>query len=372
MIIQNIKNMFKTNKGFMLLIVTIQAVCIFSILFSVGTMRNNYLFFQEDPYTTLEIYVSLNDVTYSEIEDTVLTLSEKALKNNLKECGVMCFEPNEKGGITAYYSMFGIRNNCYTICDTLTDTIQTQLKSGRIFSDEEIASADPKAIVYAYNSNELRWNEIDFEIIGVRGQYSDADFKMDSDHPIILLAPAHMKNQNINSFEFFLKRILTDSEKDLVTNAFSKCIPGRFEISFGKLSEGDRKATERTIKGISYLLAAISFGTLSFVYLYLFKKKRTEIAIWQLTGATRLKSIIVLSASISIIAFVSMSSGIILFFVLAKTLLVDVYKYINIVIFPATYASVFICLMLITIGMSIILAFFYSSTNINRVLKNYQ
>lgn len=375
MILNNLKHMWRQERFFLTLICLIQAFAVFSMLFMGIVIKNNALVANERTYETLTVYVRFTeDVTYSEIKQMCFDISEGKYKGLVEEFKLYSVAPpeNEKIAHISLLSFFGIEDGKYTAGKTATEFHSKSLKSGRIISDDEMNSDAHVALTIDYPYDTISIFGEEYEVVGALTRSLDeenTDAENNEYYSDVFVTPAILENAGLNSLEIGLNRILVEAEQNYITDFLDSAVPGRYEITFGKVSDVDMEAALKTTNLTQVFSVLVVAGALLMIYVYIFTKRRYRMAVWRLTGCSRVRSGLITFGEIIVTSVFSLALGSALFVLLAKTVLIKIYKYIPGLLTKEYVVSNNAILLAVIVALALVLAVKCSDKSIRRMLK---
>lgn len=355
LIFLNLKKLWQEERRFFLMIVLVQVFSVFGMLLITGVMINNYNVSREDKYSTLQISISFSDdapVTYGEFEKAAkVLLSEHfdSAQAELQLTSVVLDERFEMGCLMVC-SFASVNDGKYVIGTTLSEVIEPQIIEGVNLTDDDLNSDEGKAIVYDYNFDSLSLNDEEFEIIGERY------VKKSDGLPVVIVPPGKMADMELSSCVISTDKLITNHQKNMLSNMFEETVPGRYSIVFPEESDADKEALSRAVTTACALIIISVMGTLAILYQYIMEKRMYFMAILQVAGCNKFKTFLILLGEMSILSIVSIGMGTVLFYIAQQWILTDVYKYMLDIMTPVKILSVVSTMILFVFVIFIIVA----------------
>lgn len=351
----NIRNLWKDQKLFLLIIILVQALCAFCLTFIIGVMINNNKFIGFRLIDTMYINIETM-IKYEEIEEELTDLVDVELDGIVDDMLVVGVVADEKAseGILSVWTQVAVENGKYVAGTYMQDIMFMQTESGRILTEEELNSNIPVAVIADYPSNEIQINDIDYDMIGVReGTGVSTAF----------ISPINLREIDIIAVELYINRFITQEEYQLVMEAFDEVIPNGYTIQENRESEGDEKSLMKTIMLACVLIGVVLTGTLVIVYQHIMDKRNYKLAVFRLTGCSRIRSMGLLVVEMLMISIPSLLCGFGIFKWLQERYLEDVYPYMD------PYLNFDVYLKLFT-GMTVFLLLTFTVLSAVRTLKS--
>lgn len=325
LILWNLRELWKRQRLFFGLLVLVQALAAFCLAFIVGVIINNRLFLKMN-YLNDYINIDLKTpVTYGQIEETMIYIFDDVLNGGGREID-MSSDNGKKISDPDFFvvwSVVGIKNGRYIAGPTLTDTIQLQLESGRLFSEDELNSSECMVIASAEVEADLVLDGERCKIIGRRVRALENEIK------IALVNPVGIRNRNLNQVIIYLKRYLTKEEYQGITEALDRVIAGKYELGGHDVIQGvgDAKAVLESVILSCVMIGLVLSGCLGTIYQHILDKRTYDLAIWRLTGCSALCSIRLLLLEMLLLSAPSLALGLGGMYLLQKRKLEEIYPY---------------------------------------------
>lgn len=312
LVIKNIKNSILEFRKVYLLMLLSQFVAIICIFFSYGIYGNYSAKMQE-----------LNIDSYS-----IGTSFENTKVVNIKECLPQLLNEFDYkldyvfvGGFwndTPVSMHFEYHNGMYDISKTVQDNIK--LESGRTISIEDMT--DGLNVVYSYRGETdevgdiICIDSVDFEVIGV-----------DEVAPGDLSIPFTASNNDIKVF------VVIFNFRELPTQADYSIIKNTFEKKFGKnvsIDEFDIRDEEELISMKSIIVISVAIGIISalntcLMYGYIISKRRKQMAVYGIIGASKGLRLAINELEIVIVSLVIEITGFLLYRCMLQAIITDIY-----------------------------------------------
>lgn len=340
----NISQMWYSKHSFFIVVILVQAIAAFSVLYVTGAIANDYFSLKENADTNLTLYVSFdkalednNPVYYPEVKETLFDICNNNIPGAVDYIGISTPYADD---FTLTTAIFGIDGDNYCLTDVVLKNIGGLIIDGRIFTEEELNNEGYYAIVGGYDSDKLVINEQNFDIVGKH--YSIPK------HPEITTTPYAFESleMEIRSVAFFLNRIITDTEFAKLEILFEKAVQGRFDIWTMTSTSEDKKAILRSSLVTSCLIGLSALTVLLIVYSYIINLRKKNLAIWRLTGCTAIKAAVLFFTEMAIISAPSVLLGFIAFYFTQKAWLNELYPYMTVTHTLRLYVGFYIVIML--------------------------
>ena len=355
LIILNIRNLWKDQKLFLLIIILVQALCAFCLTFIIGVMINNNKFIGFRLIDTMYINIETM-IKYKEIEEELKDLIDVKLDGIVDDMLVVGVVADEKAseGLLNVWTQVTVENGKYVAGTYMQDIMFMQTKSGRILTEEELNSNTPVAVIADYPSNEIKINSIDYNVIGVREGTGVST---------VFISPINLRDIGVCAVELYVNRFITPEEYQLVIETFDEVIPNGYTIQENRESEGDEKSLMKTILLSCVLIGVVLTGTLVIVYQHIMDKRNFKLAVFRLVGCSRIRSVGLLVVEMLMISIPSLLLGFGLFKWLQERYLEGVYPYMD------PYLNFEVYLKLFT-GMTVLLLLTFTVLSVARTLKS--
>ena len=313
LVIKNIKNSILEFRKVYVLMLLSQFVAIICIFFSYGIYGNYSAKMQE-----------LNIDSYS-----IGTSFENTKVVNIKECLPQLLNEFDYkldyvfvGGFwndTPVSMHFEYHNGMYDISKTVQDNIK--LESGRTISIEDMT--DGLNVVFSYRGETdevgdiICIDSVDFEVIGV-----------DEVAPGDLSIPFTASNNDIKVF------VVIFNFRELPTQADYSIIKNTFEKKFGKnvsIDEFDIRDEEELISMKSIIVISVAIGIISalntcLMYGYIISKRRKQMAVYGIIGASKGLRLAINELEIVIVSLVIEITGFLLYRCMLQAIITDIYE----------------------------------------------
>ncbi len=341
----NLRSLWKQQRFFFLLLVFIQAVSAFSMLFVVGVIINNQLIEPLNPRDRGMGIGFLEPVTYGEVEEALLDIFEGPLRTAGDEMEVKAHisDENMYKGDYSVWARVRVKNRRYFPGFFYNAIMAAQLETGRAFTEEELNSEDCKAIVLGWPYEEVVINGEVYEVIGSRMNYNEPEYT----HVNVLVPPKKLRDLELHVVKFkSLNRFLTVEEEQQLYAILDAAIPGKYTIDEATIvvSE-DAKAALRAGILACVLMGIILAGTLSMIYLHVIDKRKYKMAVFRLTGSSAWKSLKLLLGEMLVLAIPSVALGMALFYLAQRSKLEALYPYMQTYLNGEMYAKIFLGLI---------------------------
>ncbi len=336
----NLRSLWKQQKFFFLLLVFVQAVCAFSMLFVVGVIINNRLM-KTITFTDKVLGIGFHSepVTYGELEENFLDLFDGSLRTAIDELEIVA-EVYDKD-IESYHvwARVYVKDRRYLPGVFYNEIMATQIGSGRAFTEEELNSEDCKAILARWPYEEVVINGEQYEVIGNR-------MVSDTSSVNVLVPPKKLRNLELYVIRIRLRRFLTTEEEQQIQEALDSVIPGRYSIDeASKAGVGDLKASLQAGILACVLMGIVLSGTLAMMYLHVIDKRKYKMAVFRLTGSSAWKSLKLLLGEMLLLTIPSVVLGMALFYLAQRSKLEYLYPYMQTYLNREMYAKIFLGLI---------------------------
>ncbi len=342
----NLRSLWKQQRFFFLLIVFVQAVSAFSMLFVMGVIINNRLVPMMG-HVNDSIGIGFSEpVTYGEIEDTMLELFDGPLRTAGKTLSIQVRIPDneymhvEPHDFYLIFAQVQIRNGKYLPSSFDEEVLPTQLESGRTFTEQELNSEDCKAIVLRWPYEEVVIGGEKYEVIGTR-KVRDTPQTV---QPVVsaIVPPKKLRNLELNLVSIEFTRFITLQEEQQIHEALDSVILGKYSIDeASKIENEDLKASLRAGVLACILMSIILAGTLTMLYLYIIDERKYKLAVFRLTGSSAWKSMKLLLGEMLLLAIPSVALGMAVFYLVQKSKLEYLYPYMETYLNRQIYEKIF-------------------------------
>ncbi|MBQ8281076.1 MAG: hypothetical protein IJZ25_01570 [Lachnospiraceae bacterium] len=350
----NISQMWHAKHSFFIVVILVQIIAAFSILYITGATANDYLYLKEDANSNLSLYVAFDNdsaepVNYSKIEDMLFELCEEHIPGVTDYIGISTPYFEETGKIM---SVFNIEDGRYRLTDEITRNRGSMLKSGRVFTEEELNSEAYYAITDVYQGDKLIIENQEFEIIG--------ELIPGSGVTQIDTTPYAMKSLELklDFMLIYLDRILTTEELAGVEALFEETIPGQYSITLKTTTNDDKNAILKSSLVTSALIGVSVLVVLLIVYGYIIKLRKKNLAIWRLTGCTVRRAAFLFFTEMAVLSAPSVLLGFLLFYITQQLWLNDFYPYMAVThtweLYIGMYLAVMLALFIVFAGIAIV------------------
>ncbi len=340
----NLRDFWKNQRMFMMLIILVQMLAAFFLSFVVGVIINNQMFLDIDYYGETILIFPKEEVAYSEIEETLIFIYDDILGSAGKSISVMARSPE---GLRLSIDV-EIEDGKYRPGTDTRNVIIDQLASGRIFTIEELNGEGRVAIVGNFHEEELIIAGQDCEIIGNRG------YNNEFSGAIAIVSPSVIRDLGFEQIVLSFNRYISEEETSQIVDALDSVIPGRYSLVNNGEGDGksDVKAVLRSSIMSSVLIGFVLIGTLTILYQHIMDKRKYKNAIISLIGASKVKTIGILFAEMMILSVPSIAIGFGLFKCIQEKWLEDIYPYMETYLDGEMYIKLFT-------GMVILLTVFF-------------
>lgn len=324
-LLKQLRGLFKEKMNFAIILITIQVVVMFSILFLAGVIVNNANTVNEEAYKTLSINIFFEDeINFNQLEDTLKTMSTK-MPRAIQEFVLYTSVPSAKmlDVSISVYSAASIKDGRWVSGPTHQRETRI-LSNGRIFTEEEINSNKPVAVTTNYDVNErgpLILDGQEFEIIGELYNRDVGD--------IVSVPLKSLGEINIQSLSIDTSSILNDSQFKVITDELDKVAAGKYTYirNLGKVPNAQSLA--RTIIGGSVFMLLTVIGTIILIFSYMIKKSSYRLGVWKLLGCGHIRAAAIYTLEMASVTLPSIIVGAIIFIILKEVYLVELYPYME-------------------------------------------
>lgn len=361
----NISQMWNVKHSFFVVVILVQLIAAFSTLYVTGAIANDYLSLKEDAYTNLNLYISFDQATeedpvvYSEIEDMLFDICNNYIPGVTDGICVSTPYLEEYGLIQ---TVFNIEDSRYTLCYITTENIGGLLKEGRIYTEAELNSDKYCAIVAAYGKEELIINGQSFEILGK--EISIAGFTQISTTPYAFRS----LDLKLSYVDIGLTRILTEGELTKIENLLNDRLSGRYALQLKTTTSEDQNAILKSSLVTSSLIGISVLVVLSIVYGYVISLRKKNLAIWRLTGCSKIRAALYFFVEMGILSAPSVLLGFVSFYVVQKLWLNAIYPYMAVILTAKLYAGMYIGIMFVLFVLFAGIAFVNSRYSVKQQL----
>jgi hypothetical protein len=333
----NIRELWNKQRVFLIILILVQALSAFCLIFIVGVIINNQLYSGMD-YITDYFYISFEEnVKYNEVEDTIKDIFDNVLKS-----AAHSFRIHAEYKSILIWTDASIENGRYVYGPFLYEMLDAQLESGRKPTEEELNSEDCVAVVLGISDNTLRICGEDYEIIGRRAA-NDGSVEQ------AFVGPRKLYKLSLRDLKIRLNRYLTQKEIDSITEKLDQVIAGRYRISdMGKADdEGDIRAVLRAVILSCILIAFVLAGTLTMLYQHIMDKRKYKLAVFRLTGCSAWACVKYFMAEMAVVSIPSLGIGLGVFYILQKLKLNKIYPYMELYLDYKMYVGLFVGMLVV-------------------------
>ena len=361
-VLLNLRELLKNKPLFLGLLVLVQAISAFCLMFIIGVIINNKLFIGRSTYYDA-CYVYLSDeseLTYGEVEDTVFYIYDEILEGagaNL----IIQTSSYEKQMITTQVIP---ENGKYKAATDMRDLIPMQLVRGRGFTDEDMNSDIPMAILANVDTDELTLYDRKAEIIGSCGF-----------HPLftekeLYVNPAALKDAKLVNLYIRFDRYITEEENDQMIEALDKVMAGHYEWYNEAMpeDEGDYKAVLKGVILSCAMIGIVLVGTLGIIMNHILQDRRYKLSVFRLTGCSVIHTAKLLIVEMMAITIPSLVLGLGAFYLAQVNKLQQIYPYMKVYLNEKTYLLLFAGLTMLILLFSTIVVLINVCKPINKQL----
>lgn len=295
-ILLNLKSLFKRER----LIAIILLLCIFStaivLNFAYGLYQNFSSKKVEDEVELSEILPTITEgstMTKGDLQKWSQALSTDTLNAMTVIYGYTNLDGFNPENYGSFYMRFTIHNGQFDICSETKEAYESQhiLTSGRYISSQEEATG---ALVALVGTNGEEWTDAckalqcgenkiklfnqEYEVIG--------SYEAGSTTPIVpfLTVPDDLK---IDGFGIYFKKNITRAQYEELLTVSEEVLPGVLEFGELQFPDIDSIKTYNNMIGISAFISIISALDFSMLFLYIIKRRKKSLSIYQVCGCTK-------------------------------------------------------------------------------------
>lgn len=347
----NIIEMWREKPSFFIVVILVQMLASFSVLYATGAIANDYYSIKEDYGMNLTLYVPfLNSsengpVCYSMIEETVSDIFNGKMSDTIK--GAYIFTDwiegaGENGTSVRFDSSFKIVGDRYFLPDITKEGIEGTLIEGHAFTDEEMNSKGYYVIIGGAADKEIELNGKKFEIVGkTLTMLSGTDSFTYSTTPYAVKS----LNLKLGGFSFELKRMIREDELEYIKEKFERVLPGQCKFIVQTSSDEDKKAIMKSSLVISALIGMSALAVLAVIYGYIIGRRNRNLAIWRLTGCSSVKAAGFFFTEMAAISVPSVLLGFAVFRFVQVKWLNGLFPYMSVTYTFSLYAGLYLAIM---------------------------
>ncbi len=330
----NIKTAWKTKKAFVILLILVQMLSAFAILFVMGAISNDYMSLKEDMHSNTYLYLNINDrennpIYFKDIEKMFFDIDEE-FNGIYSSIGVSFPYIYGDNFYTSIFCKFSIENGKYITNSTL-DREKLDLISGQIFTNETLNSDICYATLSAddgqYSEKYYAYNDTKIEIIGV-----EKTTERGSTALVFNPATARKMNVSVTGIVLSLNRILAENELDELLQITDRYMGGSYSTQLETYSNEDAAAVLKSTFSVSAITMVATVIVLFIIYNFFFTLRKNNYAIMQICGCRRLKGTFILQGEMMLLSVPSIILGTLIFRLCQKYWLNSIFMYMEITI----------------------------------------
>lgn len=352
LVIKQLGSLIKNNKSFMIMLVVIQVVTMFSILFITGVIINSgYIANSSSETKSIEIRFK-SEINYDQIEKDMLQLSRdipgRAFNMYLLHDQIIDVTSDTHTDIWGYTR---ISNRRYEEC-TQNRKIKYEIVDGRYFSEKELKSNNQVAIAYRYpkECNSITINGMEYSFVG---KVANIPF---SGYTVVDVPVTSFRNISVKCIIIETDIILDDNTCDSIRKVFDKNFAGQYVFNRTERYMPDIKSLYKTIGMVSSFLLLIVVAIMIRIYTYILKDNVYTMGVWKLLGSSHINMAINFTLQMVCVTLPSLFAGYFTFCLIKNIWFVRLYPYMNI------YCTEKVCLeIMITVFMVIMISYFICS-----------
>lgn len=323
-ILNNLRQLRKKTPLLFTIIIIVQVLVSFSILYVIGSIANDYFSLKEDRTSTLFLDIHFETenetVTLSELEPSLSELSDGVLSGSIDNIGVGSVRQSNFG---LYISVFSIENGKYRINRVVKNYV---VGTGRNFNSEDFDNGVAAVIADKPDApEEVEINGCKIKVIGIMADNGNSSENL-------YFTPQGFKEAGIiiGECSISLTRILTPNELDKLKEILTKHLGNRYNVNLKTMTNEDANAIMRSSMLISGIIALTSVSLLIMVYAFILKLRKRNMAICRLTGCSKRRLVLLLIGEMGLLTLPFLFLGIIVFDVVKRLLLIELYPYLKI------------------------------------------
>lgn len=312
LVIKNIKNsILEFRKVYVLMLIS-QFVAVICIFFSYGIYGNYSAKMQELNIDSYSIGTSFEDTKVASIKECLpQLLNEFDYKLDYVFVGGFWND-------TPVSMHFEYHNGMYDVSKTVQDN--TRLESGRVISTEDMIYG--LNVVYTHRGemdevgDTICISNVDFEVIGV-----------DELAPGNLSIPFTASNNDIKVFTvmFNFKELPTQNDYLMIKHTFEEKFGEKALVDEFEIRDEEELISIKSIIIISIAIGIISALNTCLIYSYIIKKRRKQMAVYGIIGASKGLRLAINELEIIIVSLVIEITGFLLYRCMLQKIITDIY-----------------------------------------------
>ena len=339
-IYQNLRELAKKQPLFLCLLVAVQAIAIFCLAFIIGVIINNKLFMERSDWKNA-VNINLNvdsGITYADLEEALFYISDEVLSG--VETNLFVMTGYDRIEITADII---IENGKYKAGNDLKELVPLQLVSGRTFTDEDMNSSVPMAIIGNLEETEYEIQGKNLEIIGSVG------FHEFFSSAVLYVNPVALENLNLISINIYFGRYITEEQNQQIIEKLDEVMAGKYNFYNGNIAE-EHKDADAAMKAVilaCVLIGLILVGTIGIILNHILHERAYKLSVFRLTGCSSMRSLGIFLGELLMISIPSLLMGLGVFVVVQKKWLESIYPYMVTYLNYKVYFMLFVGLILL-------------------------
>ncbi len=347
LVLQNIKNSFKAYRGIYALLVLTQLVAVIILFLVYGIIVSYDIAKEEQQMEALYI-----DAVFTErVSTTELVEILPSILDEVSDGFDFVFmggkHEESELSITFHEEYFDGNFN-------LSKTVfEGRLRSGRYITEEEMNNGSK--VMLGYNVGEVgdTYNIAgeEFEIVGVVGEYP-------TENEIFIPLSSCNEEFTTRYISLFYKKFPTKSDYDTFASVLKKHYGDNVEVCDFEPMNVDDIIAYNSIIVLALAIGVVAALDTILVYNYLMKKRKKQMAIFGIEGATRIQQILINEIEVVIITIITAITGVAIFRLAIENVLMNVYE-IGVSIFSIKVYGIMIlayigCIIAGTLAMTVI------------------
>lgn len=369
----NIREIIHSQKLLGFLIMFVPFVCTFCVLFAIGIIVNNtYANGENEETLTVELRFLGDRPLYKELEGVVVDAYETLEKGTVSYFCAYTIVKALDESIPDMHSTISV-----TLASKYEDGIfvpddsgyfEGNIAEGRRFSAEDFSSEEPRGITVNIPGEYVTIGDQKVAIIGKRVDDTDENLAF----PWATVNPEAMRELPVRVILFYLERSLFSEEFQSVIELFDQQFRGQYEVIFSGEAEGDEEAMRATVTLVCILMLIAVGYILVMIYRYVVNFRAYKMAVYQLLGCSKRYGNLLLFGEMMCSITPAVILGVLLFYAFQKTVLADIYPYIDPVFTMSVYVRMTSGILVMLVALCLILSMYYGRHSVKNRLISFK
>lgn len=366
-VFQNFFTLVKNEK----FIFSVMLVCVFisawTMLFSYGLYQNYSTLLVESDSNSKDISIGIAEgetLTHGEVKAYLDELPDALLNGvNLVYCSAWYeydnAENSYKEGVPVV-SRFTVRDGVYKTSSYIADmwAKNGMIATGRYFTDEDEINGTRTVMVSKSSMESSFWRKehknfiVDDNTAQIFGQTFNIIGTHTSSGAVVpfLSLPSEVA---VTELTLVFQNIVTRSDYETLVQTASKIAPGKMLFPELPFPDEEQISIYNNVIAISVLIAALTVINFSFLYNFIFEKRRRGIAIMRICGCTATRARAICIGECCLICIPVFAVGILTYIPFMKGVLSGIFVYMERSYTPAVYLAIFaiyVVMLLVIMG----------------------